>query len=160
MSEKPDYHVLRQSPLALELSDEEAGVLAEIMGIQHLKDEEVLVYDGEINHQLHLLTDGRIAVTKTVEGEPAMLYMLRAGEFAGTRAFVDRTPRKATLRAIGKTEVYTLDPEVFEALLETHPHIVYAVMRAIFRTVHSTLMRIDMENEELKNYIYRTHGRY
>lgn len=160
MSEKPDYHALRQSPLAVELGDEEAGVLAEIMGIRQLKDEEVLVYDGEINNLLHLLINGRIAVTKTVENDPAMLYMLRAGEFAGTRAFIDRTPRKATLRAIGKTEVYTLDPEAFEGLLDTYPHLVYAVMRAVFRTVHSTLMRIDMENEELKNYIYRAHGRY
>jgi len=33
---------------------------------------------------------------------------MTAGECAGTRAFVDRSPRKATLRAIGDATVYML----------------------------------------------------
>ena len=82
------------------------------------------------------------------------------GECAGTRAFVDRTPRKATLRAIGNATIYTLTPDAFESLLDSHPRIVYKVMRALFRVTHSNLMRMNQESRELANYITKTHGRY
>ena len=132
-----------------------------IMSIRQLKDGEILVHEGEANTSMHIVTAGQLAVTTTTEeGESVTLYVLKPGEFAGTRAFVDRTPRKATLRAMGESEVYVLDPEPFEALLGSHPHLVFSVMRAIFRTVHNTLMRIDMENVQLLNYINKQHGRY
>jgi CRP/FNR family cyclic AMP-dependent transcriptional regulator len=161
MSEQPDYRVIRQSPLGQELSDEECRTLASIMEIRRLRDGEILVREGEANSSMHIVTAGQLAVTTTTEeGETVTLYVLKTGEFAGTRAFVDRTPRKATLRAMGESEVYVLDPDPFEALLGGHPHLVFSVMRAIFRTVHNLLMRIDMENAQLLNYINRQHGRY
>ncbi|MDH3281859.1 MAG: Crp/Fnr family transcriptional regulator, partial [Gammaproteobacteria bacterium] len=41
-----------------------------------------------------------------------------------------------------------------------HPRLVYKVMRAMFRTVHTNLMRKNFESEELSHYITKTHGRY
>lgn len=82
------------------------------------------------------------------------------GEVAGTRAFVDRTPRKATLRAKGEATVYTLEPETFESLLEEQPRIVYKVMRGLFRITHSNLLRMNQEKEQLSNYINKSGGRY
>jgi len=161
MSEQPDDRVIHQSPLGQELSDEECRTLTHIMGIRRLKDGEILVREGEANSSMHVVIAGQLAVTTTTQGgETVTLYVLKPGEFAGTRAFVDRTPRKATLRAMGESEVYVLDPDPFEALLGGHPHLVFSVMRAIFRSVHNLLMRIDMENEQLVNYINRQHGRY
>jgi CRP-like cAMP-binding protein len=161
MNEQTDYLVIRESPLGQELNDDECKILANIMSVRRLKDGEVLVREGEANHSMHLVTAGRLAVTTmTEEGESVTLYVLKAGEIAGTRAFVDRTPRKATLQAMGESEVYALDPEPFEALLASHSHLVLSIMRAIFRTVHNTLMRMDLENVQLLNYIQRQHGRY
>ena len=80
---------------------------------------------------------------------------MKVGECAGTRAFVDRAPRRATLTAVGNTTVYTLSPEDFESLLETQPRIVYKVMRGLFRTTHANLMRMNVSN-----CINKTGGRY
>jgi CRP-like cAMP-binding protein len=85
---------------------------------------------------------------------------MKEGECAGTRAFVDRTPRKATLRSIGNTTVYTLTPDAFESLLDSRPRLVYKVMRSLFRVTHSNLMRMNQETEQLSNYINKTQGRY
>ncbi|MEO7623880.1 MAG: Crp/Fnr family transcriptional regulator, partial [Gallionella sp.] len=82
------------------------------------------------------------------------------GECAGTRAFVDRTPRKATLRAIGKATVYTLTPDSFDSLVDANPRLVYKVMRALFRNTHANLMRMNQESEQLSNYIQKSQGRY
>ena len=85
---------------------------------------------------------------------------MKPGECAGTRAFIDGTPRKATLHSVGPSTVYTLAPETFDNLVESQPRLIYKVMRALFRTAHANLMRKNLESEELSHYITKTHGRY
>jgi CRP/FNR family cyclic AMP-dependent transcriptional regulator len=160
MSAIPDYNQLRSSSLGAELYEDEAKVLAGIMGVRTLKDGETLITEGGAENTLFILAAGSLAVISNNDGKETVIYTMTKGECAGTRAFVDRTPRKATLRAVGEATVYTLTPDAFESLLDAHPHIVYKVMRALFRVTHTNLMRMNQESRELANYITKTHGRY
>lgn len=160
MSEKPDFEKIGASVLGGELTLKECEVLAGIMGVRRLKDGEQLVTESGTEHTLFVLIEGKLNVISETEGEPKHVYTMKVGEVAGTRAFVDRTPRKATLDAVGSSTVYTLEPDAFESLLDKHPRIVYKVMRSIFRITHSNLLRMNQETEQLTNYINKTHGRY
>lgn len=160
MPSKPNADLIRSSSLGGELSDQECQVLASIMGASQLKDGALLVSAGGSDHTLFVLVDGKLAVVNNVDGKDTVIYTMTEGECAGTRAFVDRTPRKATLRAIGDATVYTMEPAAFETLLDKHPRIVYKVMRALFRITHANLMRMNLESQELANYISKSHGRY
>ena len=160
MSKAVDYHLICDSCLGEELDDQECKVLADIMAVRDLHDGDLLVMEGTPDHHLYVLVDGKLTVASNVEGKDIVVYTMRKGECAGTRAFVDRTPRKATLRAIGDATVCALDPDAFESLLDDHPRIVYKVMRVLFRITHSNLMRMNFESRELTNYITKTHGRY
>jgi CRP/FNR family cyclic AMP-dependent transcriptional regulator len=160
MSATPDFNQLRSSSLGAELYAEEAKVLAGIMGVRHLKDGETLITEGGTETTLFILAEGNLAVISNNDGKETVEYTMTKGECAGTRAFVDRTPRKATLRAVGDATIYTLTPDAFESLLDSHPRIVYKVMRALFRVTHGNLMRMNQESRELANYITKTHGRY
>jgi len=145
------------SILGAELDASERDALAERMGVIEVADGESIVAEGEMRRTLFLLSEGQIDVTRDGNDK---VYRMRSGECAGTRAFVDGSTRKAGLRAVGATRVLTLEPEDFEALLETQPRIVYKVMRAIFRITHANLMRMNLESAELKNYVTRSQGRY
>lgn len=160
MSDHPDYKIVCGSSLGVELAEEECRVMAGIMGIRHLKDGELVVREGDQDSTLFVLTHGKLAVVGTVLGQELVVYTMSVGECAGTRAFVDRTPRKATLRSIGDSTVCTLTPDAFEALLDKHPRIVYKVMRALFRITHTNLMRMNLESQELVNYVAKIRGRY
>ena len=160
MSATPDFNLLRSSCMGAELYEEEAKTLAGIMGVRNLKDGETLITEGGADNTLFILADGSLAVISDSDGKESVVYTMTKGECAGTRAFVDRTPRKATLRAIGNATVYTLAPDAFETLLDNHPRIVYKVMRALFRVTHGNLMRMNQESRELANYITKTRGRY
>lgn len=74
--------------------------------------------------------------------------------------FIDGLGHSATLRAIGPTSVFSLARDRFEPLLESNPHLVFSVMRAIIRGVHTTLRRMNLQQVELSNYISHQHGRY
>ena len=160
MSDYPDYKTICGSCIGEELIEEECQVLAGVMGVMHLSNGELLVSEGQDDDTLFVLIDGRLAVSNFVSGKDVHVYTMTPGECAGTRAFVDRTPRKASLRAVGDTTVYTLEPDDFEGLHEPHPRIVYKVMRALFRMTHRNLMRMNEQSQELINYVSKVGGRY
>ena len=160
MSNSADYQLVRNSTVGAELHEDEAKTLAAILGVRHVKDGELLVSEGGAEQTLFILATGKLAVLSSAEGKESLVYTMKEGECAGTRAFVDRTPRKATLRAIGDATAYTLTPESFESLVDAHPRVAYKVMRALFRITHTNLMRMNQESQELSNYIHKTQGRY
>lgn len=160
MSTSLDCEPIVDSSLGQELEKDECQVLSNVMKIRDLKDGEILVKEGDEDTTLFVLTSGKLAVSSKIDDKDITVYNMKVGECAGTRAFVDRAPRRATLTAVGNTTVYTLSPEDFESLLETQPRIVYKVMRGLFRITHSNLMRMNVETQQLSNYINKTGGRY
>ena len=161
MNNTADYKLVRNSSVGAELHEDEAKTLVAILGVRQLKDGELLVSEGDADQTLFILATGKLAVTSSAaEGKENVVYTMKAGECAGTRAFVDRAPRRATLCAIGNATVYTLTPDSFESLVDAHPRLAYKVMRALFRVTHTNLMRMNQESQQLANYIHKSQGRY
>ncbi|MDH4276363.1 MAG: cyclic nucleotide-binding domain-containing protein, partial [Gammaproteobacteria bacterium] len=125
MGIKPTCDAIVHSSLGQELEKGECQTLSTVMGVRELKDGEVLVKEGDADHTLFILTAGGLSVMSRIQGKDVPVYTMKEGECAGTRAFVDLAPRAATLKAVGKATVYTLEPKAFETLLESHPRIVY-----------------------------------
>lgn len=151
---------LSQSILGAELDAGELAALAEATGLATTRKGDYLVREGEARRTLFVLAEGRLSVCTRSAGSEQAIYQLRAGEVAGTRAFLDGSARKAGLRAEVDSTVLTLEPDAFEGLVERHPWLIYKVMRALFRVTHANLMRMNLESAELRNYMMKTGGRY
>ncbi len=152
---------IAKSPLGSELAREECQTLAPIMHQRALADGETLFREGDTDDTLYILASGRLEVTRDVGGgDHVTLHVLKPGDLAGEMAFVDGHPHTATLRALGNAQVMELRREDLERLIDSHPWIVYKVMKAIIRSVHGTLMRMNQQYVEMTNYISRAHGRY
>ena len=161
MSEVADYKIVRNSTLGADLTEENARILAEKMGVRHLRDGDILVKEGASDQTLFILAKGRVDFfCKDENGAEQTASMMREGECAGTRAFVEQKPRRGTLRAVGEATVYTLTPADFETVLDNHPRIAFMVMRALFRETHANLSRKNRESEEMAKYIHKTQGRF
>ncbi len=151
---------LKESFLGEELDDADISALRSVMTIKTVGGGEFLAEEGSRDRHLYLLAEGALEVLALQHGEPTHIYAMTPGEFAGTRAFIDGTPRSASLKAQMDSVVYCLEPDAFETLIEPHPHLVYKIMRAIFRITHLNLMRMNREAQELANYVYKIGGRY
>jgi CRP-like cAMP-binding protein len=162
MAEPSKLQLLRNSALAAELSAEQCAVLADVIDVRDLADEEVLVEEGATDDQLYIVVSGALAVAKRVEpgGKWINLQVLTKGDLAGELAFMGEDPRYAALRAAGPTRILCLKRDKLESLLAREPLIVYRVMRAIFRVVHGILHRMALQASELTNYIFKQHGKY
>jgi len=161
MQDKIKFDLVKASALARELNDAECETLSRLITIHDLKDGEVLLREGQSDSNLYVVVSGEVAVSKQDEGDKwTILHALVPGDFVGELSFMDNEPRFAALRAVGTTRVFSLNREKFETLVDSHPRIVYKVMRAIMRVVHSIQRRLSMNLVELQNYIYKVHGKY
>lgn len=161
MTSDKNFKMLRNTSLAAELSEEQCMLLAEHAVTRSLKDGEILIREGTINDQLHVVVSGNLTVTReTGNGDWVALHLLRPRDMAGELGFLDGQEHSATLRAVGPTEIVSLKWEFLEALLDTQPRLVYLVMRSIIREVHGILRRMNVQYVELSNYISKQHGRY
>lgn len=161
MDQQESFAMVRSSPLADELEDDECRELARLIRYRHLRHGEVLIAEGTSDNALHVILGGKLAVTKeTGGGDQVVLHLYRPREIVGELGFIDGTPHSATLRAEGDSEVFTLERSAFESLLATNPQAAYRVMKAIIRAVHAIVRRMNVQYVELTNYITKQHGKY
>lgn len=150
--------VLVESELGADLSMDQVRALADIMQVRQYSDGEVLVAEGQSQHSLTLLLQGKLSVI--MDGSDEVFYQLKPGEFAGAMDFLDRQPRNSTLRAAGPCTVAVLEQAAFEPLIENDPHLSYGLLRNLVRTMNRILLSMNAQFTQMTNYIYRYHGRY
>lgn len=161
MNQSGNFSYLRNSTLAANLSDDQVETLAAIFYCRSLEDDEILFTEGGTDENLHIITCGRLAVTReTGGGDSITLHVLKEGDIAGEMGFIGGHPHTATLRAIGRSTICTIERERFEELLEIDPWLVYRVMQNIVKVVHDILRRMNAQHVEMTNYISKQHGRY
>ena len=161
MTESAAFEALRASHLATELTEPQCRKLAPLLAMRELADGEVLVREGTSDSHLYALTAGSLAVARGAgTAEEVTLFMLKAGELVGELSFLDDNVHYASVVSRGASRVFGLERSQLESLLDSEPHIVYRVMRAITRRVHQAQHRLAAQSAELTNYIYKQHGRY
>ena len=149
------------SSLGAELSEDEAKILAGLMTAHELADGDYLIKQGTSDDSLHVLLEGRLEVVKqTGGGDEAGLAILRDGDLAGELSFIDGHEHTVALRALCPTHVLSMKREDFEKIVDANPQLVYKVMRAITRSIHRIVHRMNTDFIEMNNYIFKQHGRY
>ena len=153
--------LILQSSLGSELSQSEAEALGGIMSMHELADGEMLIEEGATDDSLHVLLDGKLGVVKHAGAdESASLAVLREGDLAGELSFIDGTTHTVSLRALCDSQVLSLTRADFEDIVDKNPQLVYKVMRAVARSAHRIVHRMNHQFIELNNYIFKQHGRY
>lgn len=154
---------LRISTITEELSDAEIEILSGLFKVHDYKSGDIIVQPGDKQtDNLYILAHGDIEVKIESDSEVSTIHVLKPGDLAGIITFVGGAASdiSATLYAVGKTKVLSMARAEFEKLINSHPMIVYKVMRGVVRNVHGIVRRVNTQSAELSNYIYRTHGRY
>ena len=149
-----DTNVILNSPLGSELTPEQSGKLAQVVTAHCLEKGMFLLEEGHKDDALYVVTGGELEVVKaTGAGDWVTLQILRPGDMAGAG-------HSAAIRSLGYAEVFSLERSELEKLLDDDPHMVYKVMRAIMRTVHGIMRRMNLQLVEMTNYLTKQHGRY
>lgn len=162
LNSAPDLEqAVQASRLADGLGPEQISALASALVLQTFHPGDVLAREGALDNHLYVIVHGELAIVKHL-GQPdeETLFSLKTGDFVHELGFLDSRERYASLRASVPSHVLVLQRERLEALVDTHPRVLYSVMRSILRHGHSVQTKLAVQAAELTNYIVKQHGRY
>jgi len=147
--------VLRDMTFFADLTDEELSVLSTVIRRQDFKLGETVFKDSEDGQSIYVLKKGEVKACKTAPGgELFTLTIMKDGDIFGEMSFLDGRPRSATIVAVSDIETYVMDKADFETLVDTHPRIIYKILKNIVFTIHSIVRGMNARYVEMVNYMW------
>lgn len=146
---------LSASALAQELTAAQVNMLCNRMEVRKLSKNEILISEGDYDGPLYVVAKGEFEVSRTGARGQENLAMLKLGAITGGLAFVDEGLKcTATVKAEhDDCCVIALGRRQLESLLSDDPSLVYKVMRAIVRSAHGIVGKMDSIYSDLMYYI-------
>ena len=108
---------VRKVPVLSGLSHAVLEDLASRMTLEKVPDGTAVVSQGEVGDRLYIVKDGEAEVVARGDDEQE-LATLSKNDYFGEIALLKDVPRTATVRAKGTLELYSLEREDFQNLLE------------------------------------------
>jgi putative ABC transport system ATP-binding protein len=88
------------------------------MKLEHYEEGEMVVRQGEQGDRFYLIRSGRAEILKETEGWLKSMGHLGPGEFFGELALLRNEPRAASIKALGKLELFSLPKEKFDEVVQ------------------------------------------
>ena len=111
------------------------------------QDGEIIVRQGDVANSMFVIREGRIEVLKEADGEETRLRIAKEGEFMGEMAIFEREDRSATLRAMGKVRILTIDKKNFLRRVHEDPSLAFRIAQ----TMSSRIRELSDEIARLKH---------
>ena len=124
------------------LPDTEQKILASLLNPIHVVPQTIICQEGEIGDYFYLIVKGEAEVLKREQ----VVTILRAGETFGEMSLLTGEPRSASVRAISPMDLYQINQEGFEWLLNHSPHLARAISQTLARRLQvSTESQVESE---------------
>lgn len=109
----------------------------------HYRSHDLIIDRDSDSRDVFLVVSGKVRVVNfSSSGREIALDEIDAGGFFGELAALDGLPRSATVMAMTDTTVATMDPALFEDLLNAYPRAGLRVMRSMAHVVRQASERI------------------
>lgn len=127
-----DQEVLEDIEFFKLLSDDDRRVLAEVVDLVKLQDNQTLFRAGEPGESLFLVRAGEVELfINDNVGQKIILDIVRPGDFFGEIALLDAGPRSATALALTQSELIELDRDDLLLLFGKKPDAALSMLAAM-----------------------------
>ncbi len=110
------------------------------------EDGQVIIRQGDMSDNMFVIQEGQVEIIEEVGGKPVQLAIRKKGDLFGEMSLFERQGRSATVRAIGRTRVLSVDRDVLVHRLHDDPSMAYRMMTTMARRVRE----LSNELAELK----------
>jgi CRP-like cAMP-binding protein len=116
------------------------------------EDGEVVVREGEEGNCMFAVQEGEVEVFVEREGREVRLAVRGAGEMIGEMAVFEREVRSASVRALGRARLLTLDTKNFLKRINEDPTLAFRIVETMSRRIRElseevARLRSDSESE-------------
>ncbi|MBI3753165.1 MAG: cyclic nucleotide-binding domain-containing protein [Deltaproteobacteria bacterium] len=150
-----DPKILRDIAFFSDLTDEELNAISKIVKKKNYKTGEAVFKENEDGTSMYVIRKGEVKACKAApDGELMTLTLMKDGDIFGEMSFLDERPRSATIVSVSHTEVYSIEKNDFEKLIDAYPRMVYKILKNIVFTVHTIVRGMNTRYIEMVNYMW------
>ncbi|WP_274364744.1 SLC13 family permease [Paenibacillus thermotolerans] len=113
-----------------------------------LKTGDTLFEQGDPGDRMYIIEDGKLELyTLSAEGSRQVLAVLGEGDTLGEMALLTQEPRSAAATAITDVDLYVIDRETFDRLIEEQASLSKYFIRLLSKRLVTTNERLQQSNE-------------
>ena len=122
--------LLKGVDLFSELTEEQLGLLANLVVVQDFNRDETVVLEGDCSMKaLYLIASGTVQVYMTgIDGRETILSFLERVDFFGEMSLIDGEPRSASVRTVTDAQLMIIHREPFLTLIRQTPEIAMSLL--------------------------------
>jgi predicted acylesterase/phospholipase RssA/CRP-like cAMP-binding protein len=102
---------------------------------RHLQTGEFLFHQGDDQHTMYIVLQGRLRAIREKNGESKILGDIGAGETVGEMAFFTDEPRMASVVALRNTQVLEFSPGQYLEITNSHPAFTHSLFNLVIRRI-------------------------
>jgi hypothetical protein len=110
------------------------------------EDGETIFHKGEAGDCMFVIQEGQVEVIEEMDDQEVRLAVNGVGDVIGEMALFERQARSATVRALGRARVLTVDERTFMRYVHQDPSIAFQLLRIMSNRVR----RLNAEVAQLK----------
>jgi CRP-like cAMP-binding protein len=103
-----------------------------------VKAGETIFTEGDLGTEMFIIHEGKIEISKLVQGDLKPLVIFEKGDFFGEMAILEDLPRTATAKALTDGTLLTINGSTFDQMLRANPEIAVRMMRKLSRRLRET----------------------
>src|SRR5258705_2844812 len=103
---------------------------------------EVIIQENDLGETAYVITQGRVEVSKELQGQKVHLAYLGDGEAFGEMSMIDEKPRSATVTAVTETGVSEIRRDDFFNSFQTDPNVALQLLNVLFERLREADARI------------------
>lgn len=103
----------------------------------------VIFSEGESGHEMYIIHEGKVKITKKIRAMETILAELDKGDFFGEMAILEKESRSATATAATDVKLLVIDEKTFETAIRTNPDVAIRIMCKIAERLRDADHRIE-----------------
>jgi CRP/FNR family transcriptional regulator, cyclic AMP receptor protein len=104
----------------------------------------VLFREGEPGYEMFIIQEGRVQLTRNLQGVEKILAVLPAGEFFGEMAIINQKPRSATATVIEQSHLLVLDQQTFEKMIKDNTEIAVRLIKKLAARLEQSNFQVEL----------------
>ncbi len=129
------------------LEENDARALMDLAKLEAFEPGDIIIPEMTRSRDIYFLSKGAVSVSMLLPFEgrrQEVIDTIHAGDIIGEVAFVDGSPRSATVKAEEPAELYVYPFDELNEFLEEHPRVGYQLMKAVAKTISAKMRQANL----------------
>lgn len=135
---KPDTEVASQALDRLSKMEERVKFNKKDGIFRQYSDSDIIFCENEPADEVYILKNGKVRISKLMNGADQQLYIMRAGDVFGEMALLENKTRSATAVAMEDSEVLVITRHNFEIMIQKEPHLIGKLISLLAERIWTT----------------------